>query len=100
MLVLCLTMTAVWRPASDELVGGDRELADPSTAGVEDRVCDGRIDAGGAELADAGGDVGVDGQSDARQVLGQPAPKALVVAAGFHRCLAPAPYDAAENLRA
>src|ERR1700733_10358130 len=103
-----------------QLVGGDREFADPAAGGVEDRVGDGRVDAGGAELADAlaadragvlvyfvderdvdvGGDVGVDGQRDPCQVLGQPAAVALVLAAGLHRRLAPAPDDAAEHLRA
>jgi hypothetical protein len=86
---------------------------------VADRVGDGRVDAGGEELADTlaadragvlvdlddegavdvGEDVGVDAQRDPRQVLGQPAPQALVLAAGLHRRLAPAADDAAEHLR-
>src|ERR1700761_2452634 len=51
-----------------ELVGGDREVADPAAGGVEDRVGYGGVDAGGAELADApaagraGGVVGLRGE--------------------------------------
>ena len=49
---------------------------------------------------DVGGDVGVDRQRDAGQVLRQPAAQPAVLVAGLHRRLAPAPDDPADHLRA